>query len=46
VAILAETAIVVEMTSLEETMLQEATRQGATIEGSQAISDPIVFTTN
>jgi len=44
-AILAETAIPVEMTALE-TMLEEATRQCATIAGSQAISDPIVFTTN
>jgi hypothetical protein len=45
-AILAETAIPVEMTALEETMLEEATRRCATIAGSQAISDPIVFTTN
>ena len=45
-AIVAETAIPVEMTALEETMLEEATRQCATIAGSQAISDPIVFTTN
>jgi len=44
-AILAETAIQVEMTALE-TMLGEATRQCATIAGSQAISDLIVFTTN
>jgi len=44
-AILAETAIPVEMTA-RETMLEEATRQCATITGSQAISDPIVFTTN
>ena len=44
-AILAETAIPVEMTALE-TMLEEAMRQCATIPGSQAISDPIVFTTN
>jgi len=44
-AILAETAIPVEITALE-TMLEEATRQCATIAGSQAISDPIVFTTN
>jgi len=27
-------------------MLEEATRKHATIAGSQAISDPIVFTTN
>jgi hypothetical protein len=45
-AILAETAIPVEMTALEETMLEEVTRKRATIAGSQAISDPIVFTTN
>jgi len=45
-AILAETAIPVEMTALKETMLEELTRQCATIAGSQAISDPIVFTTN
>jgi len=44
-AILAETAIPVEMTALE-TMLEEVMRQCATIAGSQAISDPIVFTTN
>ena len=41
-----ETAIPVEMTELEETMLQEATRKYATIAGSQAISDPTAFTTN
>ena len=40
------TAIPVEMTALEETMLEEATRKRATMAGSQAISDPIVFTTN
>ena len=40
-AIPAETTIPVEMTALEE-----ATRKRATIAGSQAISDPIVFTTN
>jgi len=44
-AILAETAIPVEMAALD-TMLEEATRQCATIAGSQAISDPILFTTN
>ena len=41
-----ETAIPVEMTALEETMLEEVTKKCATIAGSQAISDPIVFTTN
>jgi len=45
-AILAETAIPVEMTTLEETMLEEVTRKRATIAGSQATSDPIVSTTN
>jgi hypothetical protein len=45
-ALRAETAIPVEMTALEETMLEEVTRKRATIAGSQAISDPIVFTTN
>jgi hypothetical protein len=45
-ACLGESAIAVKMTALEETMLDEATRQCATIAGSQAISDPIVFTTN
>jgi len=45
-AILAETAIPVEMTALEETILEEVTRKRATIAGSQAISDLIVFTTN
>jgi len=45
-AILAEMAIPVEMTALKETMLEEATRQCATIAGSQAILDRIVFTTN
>jgi len=45
-ATLAETAIPVEMTALEEIMLEEVTRKRATIAGSQAISDPIVFTTN
>jgi len=44
-ALRAETAIPVEITALE-TMLEEATRQCATSAGSQAISDPIVFTTN
>jgi len=45
-AILEETAILVEMTALEETMLEEVTRKHAIIAGSQAISDAIVFTTN
>ena len=45
-AILAETAIPVEMTALDQTMLEEATRNRATIAGSQAISYPIVFTTH
>lgn len=44
-AILEESAILVEMKALEETMLEEVTRQCATIEGSQATSDPIVLTT-
>ena len=42
----AETAIPVEMTTQEETMLQEVTRKRATIAGCQATSDPIVFTKN
>jgi hypothetical protein len=44
-AILAQTANLVEMTALE-TALEETTRQYATIAGSQAISDHIVITTN
>jgi hypothetical protein len=44
--ILVDTAFVVEMTALEETMMEEGTRKRATIAGSQAIADPIVFTTN
>jgi cobalamin biosynthesis protein CbiD len=45
-AILVETAVLVETTALEETMLEEAMRKHVTIVGSQAISDPIVLTTN
>jgi len=45
-ALSTEMAILVEMTALEETMLEEVTRKRATTEGSQAISDPIVLTTN
>jgi hypothetical protein len=44
--LLVETAIPVEMTALEATLLKEAMGQHATIAGSQAISDPIVFTGN
>jgi hypothetical protein len=45
-AILVETAIPVEMTAREEKILEEVTRQCATIAGSQAVLDPIVFTIN
>jgi len=45
-AILVETAFLVEITALGETMLKEATRKRATNAGSEAMSDPIVFTTN
>ena len=45
-ALRAETAIPVEMTALEETMLEEAMRKHATIAESQATSDPIASTTN
>ena len=45
-ALRAETAILVEMTALEETMLEGVTRKRAIIAGSQAISDPILSTRN
>lgn len=45
-ATLAETAILLEMTALEETALVETTRKGATIAGPQAIPDLIGITTN
>jgi len=45
-AILAKTAILVEMTALEETMREEVMRKRATFAGSQAISDRIALTTN
>jgi len=41
----AEMAILVVMTALEETMLEEVTRMRATIAGSQAILNMIVFST-
>jgi hypothetical protein len=44
--ILAEATLPVEMTALEETLLEKMTRKRATIEGSQALSDPSVFTIN
>jgi len=45
-ALTAETAIAAEITALAETMLEEMMRKCATTVGSQAISDPIAFTTN
>jgi hypothetical protein len=41
-----ETAILVEMTALDKTVLEEATRKCVSIAVSQAISDTIVVTTH
>jgi hypothetical protein len=45
-AILTETASLMEMTALEETMLEEVTSKHAVIAESPAITNPIEFTTN
>jgi hypothetical protein len=44
--IMAETEIPVDLPALEDTMLEEVTRNRATTQGSQAIADQILFTTN
>jgi hypothetical protein len=45
-ALRAETAIMLEMRALGETMVEKVTTKCATTVGSQAISDPIVLITN